>query len=177
MQRGFYDMEAKDKLDRIFSRLNLYKPEPEDRADLIRNIMDKTSEPYSDGSIEKLINVLFGWTEILWVKRGLVTVSMALVFVFVFQQFSISSRIGQLENRMVESSTEQLIRQQGENVLLNSVIMKEMQEGQIQDSVKVSDKDLRDLINSYSELQRRYQDLLKENYAQQFNGNIKKQEL
>ncbi len=170
-------MEAKDKLDKIYSRLDSYKPEPEDRSDMIRNVMDKTSEPNKEQSIGKIMNILFGWTEILWVRRGLITISMGLIFVFVFQQFSIVSRIGQLESRMVESSTEKILRQQGEHVLLNSVIMKEMQEGQLQDSVMVSDKDLRDLVNSYSDLQRRYQDLLKENYERQVNGNIKKQEL
>jgi hypothetical protein len=177
MQGGYYNMEAKDKLDKIYSRLDSYNPEPEDRADIIRNVMDITSESSSRTSLEKLMTVLFGWTEILWVRRGLVTISMGLIFVFVFQQFSIVSRIGRLESRMVESSTEKILKQQGEHVLLNSVIMKEIQEGQLQDSVMVSDKDLRDLIDSYSELQRRYQDLLKENYARQFNGNLKKQEL
>lgn len=170
-------MEAKDKLDKIYSRLDSYKPEPEDRSGMIRNIMDRTSESNTEQSIGKIMNILFGWTEILWVRRGLITISMGLIFVFVFQQFSIVSRIGQLESRMVESSTEKILRQQGEHVLLNSVIMKEMQEGQLQDSVMVSDKDLRDLVNSYSDLQRRYQDLLKENYERQVNGNIKKQEL
>ena len=115
---------------------------------------------------------LFGWTDYLWVRRGLVTVSIALVFSFVFQQFSIVNKVGQLEDRMVESNTEQLIRQQGEHVLLNSVIMKEIGEKNFPDSLMVADKDLRELIDSYSELQRRYQELKREHFSKQFNGKI-----
>ena len=177
MQRGYYNMKAKEKLDKINARLASYNPEPENRDEMIRNVMDLTSESERKPVIEQLVSMIFGWTDTLWVRAGLVTVSTCLVLVFVFQQFSIINRIGQLENRMVESSTEQIIRQQGEHVLLNSVLMKELGESQFQDSVLVADKDLKNLINSYSELQSRYQDLLRESYSQQFNGNIKKQEL
>lgn len=170
-------MKAKEKLDKINARLASYNPEPENRDEMIRNVMDLTSESERKPVIEQLVSMIFGWTDTLWVRAGLVTVSTCLVLVFVFQQFSIINRIGQLENRMVESSTEQIIRQQGEHVLLNSVLMKELGESQFQDSVLVADKDLKNLINSYSELQSRYQDLLRESYSQQFNGNIKKQEL
>jgi hypothetical protein len=170
-------MKAKEKLDKIYSRLNSYSPEPLEKDALIRNVMDMTSEPGSNKLISLIMNILFGWAEILWIRRGFIAISAGLIFAFIFQQFSIVSRIGQLESRMVESNTEQLIRQQGEHVLLNSVIIKEMEEDQLQDSIMVSDKDLRDLINSYSELQSRYQDLLRKNYSQQFDGNLKKQEL
>lgn len=77
-------MEAKDKLDKIYSRLDSYKPEPEDRSGMIRNIMDRTSESNTEQSIGKIMNILFGWTEILWVRRGLITISMGLIFVLSF---------------------------------------------------------------------------------------------
>ncbi len=170
-------MKAKDKLDKINARLASYNPEPENRDEMIRNVMDLTSESGRKRVIQQFVNLIFGWTDTLWIRAGLVTISTCLVFVFGFQQFSIINRIGRLENRMVESSTEQIIRQQGEHVLLNSVLMKELGESQFQDSVLVADKDLKNLINSYSELQRRYQDLLRESYSQQLNVNIKKQEL
>lgn len=172
MQREYYNMEAKDKLDKIYSSLDSYNPEPEGRADIMRNVMDKTSGSSPESSPEKIMTVLFGWTEILWVRRGLITISMGLVFVFVFQQFSIVSRIGRLESRMVESNTEQIIRKQGENVLMNSVLMQEVSEKDFRDSIKVADKDLRDLINSYSELQKRYKDLKSELYSRKYKAKI-----
>ncbi len=170
-------MKAEEKLEKINARLASYDPEPDNRADMIRNVMDLTSGKGSTPLIEQFINIIFGWTEILWIRAGLVTVSTCLVFVFVFQQFSIINRIGQLENRMVKSSTEQIIRQQGEQVLLNSVIMKEIGKGEVKDSLMVADRDLQELINSYSELQRRYNDLKKEHFSDQFNGKIKNQKL
>ena len=98
---------------------------------------------------------------------------MTVVFVFVLQQFIIVDRIGQLENRMVESNAEQIVKQQGDNVLFNSTFMSDVQEDDIRDSIMVSDKDLNALINSYTELQRQYQDLKRDHYLQQLNRKIK----
>lgn len=179
-QKGYYNMENKEKLDRINDRLESFSPELDTREEIIRNVMDFTSERNKASGIKSLTDLLFGWTDKLWIRGGLITASMALVFVFAIQQFTIVNRIGQLETRMVKSNTEQIIRQQGEGVLLNSVIMQKIGESEFRDSrdsVTVADKDLRDLINSYSELQSRYEDLKREHYSQQFNGKINKQKL
>jgi len=170
-------MKDKEKISEITEKLTSYNPGLDNRDDLIRNVMESSSATKMPFKVGRLLDFLFGWTDILWIRRGLVTLSVALVFVFVFQQFSIFNRIGQLENRMVESNTEQIIRQQGEQVLLNSVLMQEIRETEFSDSVMVADKDLRELINSYSELQSRYHDLKSELYSQQFSGKNKNQEL
>jgi len=170
-------MRSEKQVNELFDKLRSHNPELKERDAMIRNIMDDTSEKVRDKGINPVLNFLFGWTDHLWVRRGLVTISLALVFVFVFQQFRIVNRIGQLENRMVESNTEQIVRQQGEHVLMNSVIMKEFEESEFGDSLLVADKDLRELIISYSELQQRYKELKREHYSRRYKGKTKNQEL
>lgn len=170
-------MNTENKLTRLNKSMKSYKPELEDRDELINNVISTISEKPELLLIERVSEMLFGWTDSLWLKRSLLTLSFLLVFVFLFQQFSIVNRIGQLENRMVESNTEQIIRQQGEYVLINSVLRNELGENDLRDSIMVADKDLRDLINSYSELVKRYENLKQELYKQRFIGNTNKQKL
>ena len=166
-------MRKREKLDKIVGGLNSYRPELDDKDVIIRGVMESTSESYSRPLLDRIIELLFGWTDSLWARRGFAAISMTAVFVFVLQQYIIVDRIGQLENRMVESNAEQIVKQQGDNVLFNSTFMSDVQEDDIRDSIMVSDKDLNALINSYTELQREYQYLKREHYLQQLNRKLK----
>ena len=95
-----------DEINDLFNKLGSYSPLPQERGDIIRSVMEATSNDENKKGFNLIMYYLFGWTDYLWVRRGLVTVSIALVFSFVFQQFSIVNRVGQLEDRMVESNTE-----------------------------------------------------------------------
>jgi hypothetical protein len=172
-QKGYYNMGKRENLDKIVGGLNSFRPEFDDKAQIIRSVMEATSKSYSRPFLNRIIELLFGWTDSLWARRGFAAISMTAVFVFVLQQFIIVDRIGQLENRMVESNTEQIVKQQGDNVLFNSTFMSDVQEDNIRDSIMVSDKDLFALINSYNELQRQYQDLKRDHYLQRLNQEIK----
>jgi len=170
-------MNTEKKLTVLNKRMESYRPKLEGREELLEEVMSSISEKPGSPVTELLSAFLFGWTDILWIRRSLVSASLLLVFIFVFQQYSIMSRIGRLENRMVNSSTDQIIRQQGEYVLLNSLLRQEVGERDLRDSIMVADKDLRDLINSYSELEKRYKELKQEYYSQRFKENTNKQKL
>ncbi len=60
---------------------------------------------------------------------------------------------------MVESNTKQLLEHQQKNVIINSAIMTLGKENGVVDSIQVADKDLRSLIDSYTSLQKQYEDL------------------
>lgn len=166
-------MGKKEKLDKIIDGLHSYSPELNNKDELIRGVMESTNESYSRPILDRIIELLFGWTDSLWARRGFAAISMTVVFVFVLQQFIIVDRIGQLESRMVESNAEQIVKQQGDDVLFNSFLMSNEEEDNFRDSIMVSDKDLNALINSYTELQRQYQDLKRDHYLQQLNRKIK----
>ena len=51
-----------------------------------------------------LFDLLFGWTNIVWLRRGLLAASVLLFVIFAIQQYIIINRIDSLENRMVSIS-------------------------------------------------------------------------
>jgi hypothetical protein len=89
----------------------------------------------------------------------MVIASLALVMIFVVQQFTVLNRLGSLEQRMMGVSTESIIEFQKENMHLNSVLYIENSNINPTDSVKVSNHDLVSLLRSYRELQKKLRDL------------------
>lgn len=153
-------MNSSRDLLRITDRLHKFEPELDNRNDIIRNVMESAvnKKPFLP---DRILTLLFGWIDYVWVRRVFGTASLAIVLVFLFQQASIMSRIGDLEQRMVESNTHNLLMYQGENVKLNSILLKETGGIGFQDSILVADRDLKELIESYIELQKRYGELQK----------------
>lgn len=118
--------------------------------------IESSSEPVGTVSI---LDFLFGWAEIVWLRRSMVIASLALVMIFVVQQFTVLNRLGSLEQRMMGVSTESIIEFQKENMHLNSVLYIENSNINPTDSVKVSNHDLVSLLRSYRELQKKLRDL------------------
>ncbi|MDX2413848.1 MAG: hypothetical protein QNK33_01535 [Bacteroidales bacterium] len=152
-------MKREKQVNELFDKLGSYKPEVKNREDLISGVMASTSGRRDVWNINIFLNNLFGWTEYLWVRRTLASVSIVLIALFVTQQVIIIKRIDSLEYRMVDSNTKQLLEHQQKNIIINSAIMTKGEEDRVVDSILVADKDLRSLIDSYTSMQKQYEDL------------------
>ncbi len=145
--------------DELLEKLRNVTSETGNEQEVINNVMRVIRKP------EHLAftDVFFGWTDSLWLRRTMATIAVCIVFFFIVQQSMIINKIGMLEERVVEVSTQSILDQQKENVLARSVILRIPDDGEsLKDSLKVASKDLTDLIRSYRELQYEYERLKEE---------------
>jgi len=149
------------KYNEVKEKLKRFIPTLQNEADMVSNIIKLTDEKRSVNIFDYVIRILFGWTDLLLVRRGLAVISLFIVFLFLFQQGNIIYRINSLEDRIVGGSTQNIIEYQQHKVTINSLLYNNDQGSLLNDSIVVADRDLRDLINSYTELQRNYEDLQK----------------
>ena len=151
-------MDKEKDIERIVQKVAGHIPLSPNREQIIEDLF---AGSYKDSSTARLpvFNYLFGWADQPLLRRALVTVSLVIVLIFSGQQFLIFKRIDKLESRMVESSTDALLKHQERNVLLKSAILTGGGEPTGVDSIMVANKDLRSLIESYMMLQKQYADL------------------
>ncbi len=142
-----------NELDRILKQLRLNKPEIEDRESFKEDIM------HGIGKKERRLDYLFGWTEIVWLRRSLAIASAVIVILFILQQIHVVSRIDQIEKRMLSFNTEKILEYQRENVIVNSVLMRSQEATFLTDSINVSTYDLLNLIREYRDLQTKYEQI------------------
>jgi len=142
------------ELDRIVKQLKLHKPEIDDRESLKESIMHNIS------SKNRRLDYLFGWTEIIWLRRSLAVASIVIVAVFIVQQLFVINRIDKLEKRMISFNTEKILEYQRENVIVNSVIMRNPETKLLADSINISTDDFLNLIGEYRELQNKYEEIV-----------------
>lgn len=157
------------ELEKILKQLRLYKPRPDERDLLRENIMQQIRRKDSG------INYFFGWTEIIWLRRSMSVAAVLIIGLFIIQQAFVVGRIDELEKRMVNINTENILDYQRENVMLNSILLEEEVEGVYDDSLKVASDDLLDLVRSYRDLQKKYEEMLgeiKKNRSESLNQKL-----
>ena len=142
------------ELDRILKHLKLKEPEIENRESLREEIMHRISNK------SKRLDYLFGWTEIVWLRRSLATASAVIVILFILQQLHVVNRIDQLEKRVLSFNTEKILEYQREDVIVNSVLMSSEEMTLLTDSINVSKYDLLNLIREYRDLQAKYEQIV-----------------
>ncbi len=142
------------ELDRILKHLRLKEPEIENRESFREEIMYRISNK------SNRLDYLFGWTEIVWLRRSLATASVVIVIIFILQQLHVVNRIDQLEKRVLSFNTEKILEYQREDVIVNSVLMSSEEMTLLTDSINVSKYDLLNLIREYRDLQAKYEQIV-----------------
>jgi hypothetical protein len=105
-----------------------------------------------------LIDFLFGWTYITWVRRSLVTASAILVIVFVFQQSLILKQINNL-GRQIDSYEKDAAGVSSENLNRRMLIYRLTDKRFPLVKKNESDKKLEELFRSIDEFEKQYNDL------------------
>ncbi len=148
------------KYTRILNILRKSKPVFHSADDIedkvMKRIMRKEEKQEPSPGI---LNFLFGWVYIGWVRRGLVAASIILVIAFVYQQTVILKRINNL-NRQAVFIESQIITGSSDNsdaAFLYRLAGRKLPAGKI----NISEKQVKRLMKSYSELEAKYKDLIK----------------
>lgn len=140
--------------EKILKKIRSHKPEIENREFLKESIMTRIGRnPVRPAYI-------FWWTEIRWLRRSLAIAASVIIGIFIIQQILIANRIDKLEGRMISVSTEKILEMQRENVVINSMMLRNNDNIMITDSVKVSTNDLYELMREYHELQNKYNEMM-----------------
>jgi hypothetical protein len=124
--------------------------------EVIRRI-SKVNQPKPEFS--DLIDFLFGWVYIGWVRRSLIAASVILVIVFVYQQGIILKQINYLSRQtvVVDGATSF----NPESAIEKSLMMYKMTGRKFASkNITISEKQMEELIDSVNALQIRYKDLI-----------------
>jgi hypothetical protein len=149
-----------ERYKKVLNILRNSKPVLSSTEDIGSEVLRKISKAHqSEVVLSDIIDFLFGWVYISWVRRSLIAASVFLVMIFVWQQSVILKQINFLSRQVIVLN--------GENMPASSDrIEKRLMAYKISDrmftskSITISEKQLEQLMESVNELQVKYKDLL-----------------
>src|ERR1035437_5197938 len=150
-----------EKYNEVINLLKNSKPRLDSTEDIENEVSRRINGVHPlVSALTGIIDFLFFWVYIRWVRRSLIAASVALVAIFVYQQGVILKRIDFLFRQTIvigkENNSEQT--DQVEKLLMNykKGILK-LSSG----TITISEKQMNELIESVNELQLKYKDLEK----------------
>lgn len=144
--------------NRITGKLKEYSVSDSDIVRVRNRINRELDIPDADERDYSLTNLLFNWIDRLWLRRSLVLISLSLLVLFVVQQAVMMDRIGSIEQRMTRTSIDNILEYQ--RVMQSASFGGNDVTGTGEtDSLKVSVRDMKALIESYREMQNSYRRL------------------
>jgi len=149
-----------EKYDKVINLLRKSKPVLDSTEDIEREVINRLSRAKPSGlSLADVIDFLFGWVNIKWIRWSLITASIVLVLFFVYQQSVILKQIEILSNHTTIIEEEPLSRSSYE--IGKMVMMYKLSGRKIPaQCITISEKQMEQLLESVNELQVKYRDLL-----------------
>lgn len=146
----------KEKYERIIDALRKSAPGLNQyngiEETVIRRISQKTEKDTTG-----IIDFLFGWIYIGWVRKSLIAASFTLLGFFLWQQHNIMHQINVLGNRISENDR-LVIYNPSASLEKRQMLLKYSRE--IAGGYYVSEEDLTNILDSLNHLNMRYKDLL-----------------
>jgi hypothetical protein len=138
------------------SRPYLVQPE-EIENEVIKRILQENQK---SSRISGFIESLFGWVYIGWVRRSLVGAAITLVAVFLYQQASILKQVKNISRQVVITGNE-ISPFSSSEFDKKITLYKISNRLSIGGEIKISESRLKELLDSYNDLQVKYKDLLR----------------
>lgn len=153
--------EESEKYKEVLALLKKSKPflksTDEIENEVIRRISAKDSREYG---LSDITDVIFGWVYIGWVRRTLVTASVALVLFFAWQQAEMMRQVNFLSRQSAMVQGKSLYSAASEierGIFVYRLSGRRLPSGMI----TISEKKMNQLLDSVSELQTEYRELKK----------------
>jgi hypothetical protein len=148
-----------EKYQKIISLLKESKPVLNLTEDIEREVIRKiTRVNHPRLNLTEVFDFLFGWVYIGWVRRGLITASIALVLVFVFQQIIILKRIDMLSRQTVVIDKER-ISTPADEIEKFLIDYKNSERRLAPKTLTIPESQMRELLDSVNKLKTKYKDL------------------
>jgi len=148
-------MNNEDKYLKAIRILKGHRPVLTNKEKLTDDIMKRIGDSSEKSSLlEKSVNHLFRWVDIYWLRGAMAVAAAFFAGLFIIQQLVITNRLNNLEDQLVK--TINTINGHDpdpgmmQRVFMNMIMTEE-------DSIKVSKSDLEALLNSYLEMQKKYE--------------------
>jgi 5-bromo-4-chloroindolyl phosphate hydrolysis protein len=155
-----FEMKSESsKYERITEILKKSGPVLTESEAIEKNVMARIEKMEKKVENYNILDHLFGWVYIGWVRKGLIVVSFVIIAFFAVQQSIILKRINNLERQTISISPS-FVRGVPDD--FESTLMIYKQSGKI--SLKggmLSDKQLKQLEKSIEDLQASYRNLIK----------------
>lgn len=154
-------LSEEEKYKRIIKILRESKPDLTGIDEMAENVLQRiikmdTKEKRSSD----ILDLLFGWVYIGWVRNSLITAAVFIIVLFTYQQSLILRRINSLEDRPIMS--ESRFVSGTSDRLDDKLFLYKLRENKIQQRrIKITESQMERFIDSYKDLQNQYEDLLK----------------
>jgi hypothetical protein len=138
------------------SRPDLLRPE-EIENEVIKRIQRENRQT---GRFPDFIDSLFGWVYVGWVRRSLVAAAVIMVSVFVYQQALILKQVNNISRQPVVIGSESMhsSRTEFDKKLTLYKISNRLSPSS---EIKIPEKQLEQILESYDALQSKYKDLMR----------------
>ncbi|HUX56797.1 MAG TPA: hypothetical protein VMV77_07480 [Bacteroidales bacterium] len=149
-----------DKYDKVLEILRKSKPCLYSEEEFEKEVIKRISRDQRSGiNFPDLIDLLFGWVYIGWVRRSLIAASIVLIMVFVYQQGVLLKQMNYLSRQIIVTEGEVSFNPAVE---LEKKIMMYKFSGRrfSSQNITFSEKELKQLLESFNELQFKYEDLI-----------------
>jgi hypothetical protein len=153
--------QEENKYEQILKILRKSSPTMTDSELLTEKILDRLRREKSTLTLtDKIKEYFFGWVYIGWVRRALITASILIILVFAYQQTLILSRISSLERK--EILTDKAGLTYIDNSLEGKIFLYKITGRKIPvKNITLTEKQVKQIIESFNELQTKYGDLVK----------------
>jgi len=148
-----------EKYNIVINLLRKSKPELDSTSDIEREVLRRISEiGRTRINFPGVIDFLFGWVYIGWVRRSLIAASVFLVLIFVYQQSIILKRIDVISRQTIVTDKGSVPTPADQIEKLMTVYKKT---GRIFPSktITISEGQMKELLETVKELQNKYRDL------------------
>ena len=149
-----------EKMDRILNLLRESKPILDSCGSIEREVIKKilASRNKTIG-LSDILEFIFGWVYIGWVRRSLITASVILVLIFIYQQGIILNQIKILSNQIIVNERADVMipgKEFGKKLLMLRLTGTKI----TSKDIVISEQQLDELFESVKEMQDKYKELL-----------------
>jgi hypothetical protein len=148
-----------EKYDKVLNLLRKSKPLLGSAEEIEREVMRRIQKPDRLAvNLSEAFDFLFGWVYIGWVRKSLITASVGLVLIFIYQQGVILKRIDSLGKQTIATGKENVLTPENEIEKLLTIYNNS---GRIFPSktITITESQMKELLESVKELQIKYKDL------------------
>ena len=148
-----------EKYDKIINLLRKSKPEIDSIEGIEKEVIKRIARrSRTVVDLSELIDFLFSWVYIGWVRRSLIAASIALVMIFVYQQGVILKRIDKISRQVIVSDKE-ILSTTDDKIEKLLMVYKNSGRKFPSKSVTISESQMKELLESVKDLQIKYKDL------------------
>ena len=151
--------QGSEKYLKTVDLLRKSKPVPDSIEEIEREIIRQiSSSAMKETRSFSFVDLLFGWTNIVWIRRSLIAVSVMLVTLFVYQQSMIVRQLNWLTSQVISDQSIQVTYSRSGMVDRFKLLKISGSRINFQNRT-FSEAEINEIIQSYDELQNDYDNL------------------